>query len=130
LAQRSQNQVAETQDAVQVYQALEAPRTQFLTIEDYAYSAAGEAAIDTHKFRRLIMCESRWKAEAEGDNGTSFGLLQFKKPTFAHFTKKYGIADADIQNPHHQIDLAAKMIANGHLDHWKNCARKIGWVEA
>jgi hypothetical protein len=73
------------------------------------------------------MCESRGNPDAEGDNGTSFGLLQFKKSTFAHFTKKYGIADPDIENSHQQIDLAARMIANGHLNHWKNCARKVGW---
>ncbi len=98
-----------------------------MSIEDYAAAAAKDAAINPTKFQRLITCESRWKADAEGDNGTSFGLLQFKQATFDHFTEKYGMADAEIQNPHHQIDLAARMIANGHLDHWKNCSRKIGW---
>ena len=108
---------------------MEAPRTPFLTIADYAAAAAQNAAINPGKFQRLIECESLWQEDAAGDNGTSFGLLQFKKPTFAHFTQKYGIADADIENSHQQIDLAARMIANSHLSHWKNCARKIGWNE-
>ena len=106
---------------------MEAPKTPFLSIADYAAAAAKNAAIDPTKFQRLIGCESLWQEDAAGDNGTSFGLLQFKAPTFSHFSKKYGIADADIENPHQQIDLAAKMIANGHLSHWKNCARKTGW---
>lgn len=107
--------------------ALEAPRTAFLTLEEYASHAATDAGIDPMQFLRLIMCESRWKEDAAGDSGTSLGLLQFKKSTFAHFIKKYPIADADIDNPRHQIELAAAMIAGDHLRHWKNCARKIGW---
>lgn len=110
--------------------ALEAPRALFFTHEEYARHAAQDAGIDPRHFQRLIACESRWKEDAAGDSGTSFGLLQFKKPTFAHFVKKYPIADADMANPQHQIDLAAAMIAGGHLGHWKNCARKIGWKQA
>lgn len=106
---------------------LQAPRTAFLTLEEYAEHAALEAGIDSGKFLRLIYCESRWQEDAAGDQGTSLGLLQFKKPTFAHFLKKYPIAGADITDSQHQIDLAARMIADGHLHHWKNCSRKIGW---
>ncbi len=127
-AQVSQNPVAEVQPPDFTLPVLAAPRTPFLTIEDYAAAAAQNAAIDPLKFQRLIVCESQWKTHAQGDNGTSFGLLQFKMQTFAHFTKKYGTLGTDIESPHHQIDLAAQMIANGHLDHWKNCARKIGWA--
>lgn len=107
--------------------ALEAAKTAFLSLEDYARYAALEASIDPSQFQRLIACESRWKEDAAGDNGTSFGLLQFKRITFSHFLKKYPILDADMDDPRHQIDLAAAMIANGHLEHWKNCSRKIGW---
>ena len=109
--------------------ALQAPKTAFLTLEEYAEHVAVEAGIDPVKFRRLITCESQWKEDAAGDQGTSLGLLQFKKPTFAHFTKKYNIADADMDDPRHQIDLAATMIADGYLHHWKNCSRKIGWSD-
>ncbi|MEK7541857.1 MAG: transglycosylase SLT domain-containing protein [Patescibacteria group bacterium] len=110
--------------------ALHAPKTAFLTIEDYAEEAAREAGIDPIRFQRLIMCESRWREDAAGDNGTSVGLLQFKEDTFAHFVKKYPAAsEADIRDPRRQIDLAAAMIADGYLHHWKNCSRKIGWSD-
>ncbi len=109
---------------------LRAPKTAFLTLEDYAEASALDAGIDSAQFRRLIACESRWKEDAAGDSGTSLGLLQFKKPTFLHFTKKYNTVDADMDNSRHQIDLAAAMIADGYLHHWKNCSRKIGWGSA
>lgn len=109
--------------------ALETPKTPLVSIEDYAVAIGAEHDIDSVRFKRLIACESRWKEDAAGDNGTSFGILQFKTSTFAHFTKKYDLAGYDIENPHHQINLAALMIRDGYLRHWKNCARKTGWVE-
>lgn len=133
LAKESQNDGSAPPKAV--YQesavggALYAPKTAFLSLDEYAAHAARDAGIDPVQFQRLVMCESQWKEDAAGDNGTSLGLLQFKRTTFAHFSRKYVIQDADVDNPHHQIDLAAGMIADGYLHHWKNCSRKIGWSE-
>ena len=130
LAQKSQKVADATMYVPAVAEeddALSAPKTAFLTLEEYAEQAAQEAGVDPVRFQRLIRCESRWKEDAAGDNGTSFGILQFKKPTFELFLKKYPIPDADMDNPRHQIDLAAAMISNGYLGHWKNCSRKIGW---
>ncbi|MFY9462594.1 MAG: transglycosylase SLT domain-containing protein [Candidatus Sungiibacteriota bacterium] len=110
--------------------ALEAPKTPILSIEDYAEKTAAENNISPTRFRRLITCESRWKEDAAGDNGTSLGILQFKAATFAHFTKKYNLDAYDYgeQDPYEQMNLAARMIADGYLGHWKNCARKTGWT--
>lgn len=131
LAKESQKEVITSQNAVSeksnISSALYAPKTAFLALDEYAAEAARAAGIDPVQFQRLIACESQWKEDAVGDNGTSLGLLQFKKSTFAHFSRKYVIPDADVDNPHHQIDLSAGMIADGYLHHWKNCARKIGW---
>lgn len=106
---------------------LEAPKSPFLDIEHYAENAAIRTGIDVSQFRRLITCESNWDEEAKGDRGTSLGILQFKKDTFALFAKKYGIANPDISDTIQQIDLAVQMIRDGYLFHWENCARKIGW---
>lgn len=106
---------------------IEAPKGYLLSFAEYAADVAEKAGIDSTKFQKLVECESLWKADAEGDNGTSFGLLQFKINTFELFKKKYEITNANINNPYDQIDLAAKMIADRYLFHWKNCARKIGW---
>jgi len=111
--------------------ALEAPHMPLPSVEDYAAKIAAEQHIDPIRFRRLIACESRWKEDAAGDNGASLGILQFKASTFTHFIKKYNLEHYDYnrQNPYEQIDLAARMIADGYLAHWKNCARKIGWID-
>ena len=110
--------------------ALEAAKTPLPSIEDYAEHIAAEHKIDSVQFKNLITCESHWKEDAAGDHGTSFGILQFKKPTFTQFSKKYSLDDYDYseQNPYQQINLAAYMIQDGYLSHWKNCARKIGWL--
>ena len=111
--------------------ALESPKNSLLSIEDYASAIASDYAIDPMRFKRLITCESRWKADAAGDGGTSLGILQFKAATFSHFTKKYNLDHYEYvaQNPYQQIDIAARMIADGYLSHWKNCARKTGWMD-
>jgi hypothetical protein len=108
--------------------AIEAPKTAHLTIEGYLEEEAEENGISPGRFKRLIECESRWREDAAGDNGTSFGILQFKKSTFDYFSKKYGRDDLNVENSFDQIDLASLMIRDGHLPHWKNCARKTGWL--
>lgn len=107
--------------------AFEAPKTAIPTLAEYSEISAQEAGINPTLFKRLIACESRWNDRAEGDNGTSFGLLQFKEDTFLLFAKKYNLATASYVNPHHQMDLAALMIRDGYISHWQNCARRIGW---
>ena len=107
--------------------ALEAPKTPYYTLKEYAEAVARETKINPWKFKRLIKCESNWKETALGDNGRSFGILQFKEKTFEHFAEKYGFRELEIRNPYHQIDLAALMIKNGYLYHWENCAGKAGW---
>jgi len=109
--------------------ALEAPRSPILTFEEYAALAAKDTGMDGKKFTELIRCESRWDEEAKGDNGTSHGILQFKEATFDLFAKKYGLESADIENSYHQINLAALMLRDGYIAHWKNCSRQIGWIK-
>lgn len=109
---------------------LEAPKALILTVEEHAVAAAEEAGLNPFRFKRLIKCESVWKEDAAGDNGTSFGVLQFKYPTFEMFNKKYNFEERDIMNPYHQIDLAVLMIRDGYISHWKNCGKKVGWIPA
>ena len=98
-------------------------------IKDYAEYAAIEANLDPDTLQNLIRCESEWKLDAVGDRGKSYGLLQFKVPTFELFSKKYGLAELDIEDPFDQIDLAALMIKDGYIKHWKNCGLKLGLIQ-
>lgn len=110
--------------------SLEAPRSPLPTVKEYAEIRAEERGLDPDKFAALIECESQWDIEALGDNGTSFGILQFKETTFAQFSNKY-MPDEEVKlhDPHDQIDLASSMIEDGYLHHWKRCSKKIGWAK-
>lgn len=109
------------------FHALTAPKTPFVELKDYAETVAHDIGINPLKFRGLIACESQWDEDAQGDGGRSFGILQFQQQTFDEFTKKYDHEEFAIDNPLNQIDLAALMIRDGYIFHWKNCARKIRW---
>lgn len=127
LAKEAENSAEDPAKISPEIYAFEAPRTPFLTLEEYAEIVAKETKINPDKFRGLIECESNWEETAQGDSGNSIGVLQFKKETFRHFSQKYGLYDLERQNPYNQIDLAAMMIKNGYVSHWKNCAKKTGW---
>lgn len=109
--------------------ALEAPKTAFLSVNDYAKKAAADAGIDPNKFLRLISCESTWKEGAVGDNNRSFGILQFQKRTFDRFSKKYGAEWLQISDSYDQIDLATLMIRDGYEDSWLRCGHKVGLMK-
>lgn len=64
--------------------------------------------------RAIISCESNWNINA--DNGISFGILQFTKPTWKDF------GTGNIFNPYWQIQTFAKMYKNGLRDRW-DCYR-------
>lgn len=98
-------------------------------IREYAEYAAQNADLRSDTIANLIKCESEGKLDAKGDNGASHGILQFKVPTFELYIKKYELDGYDIENPFHQIDLAALMIKDGYIYHWKNCGRRIGLIK-
>lgn len=74
----------------------------------------------------LIKYESSGNSEAIGDNGTSFGILQFKKSTFKNYcVEQFGYRD-DIWNQEIQKECAAEMLDDNwnNIFHWttaKNC---------
>jgi len=85
----------------------------------YGYSA--------DDMRYVINCESGWNINAINStdpNGGSFGILQFQKETFRHFSSVLGIDDADINNPFQQIEVASYMWGNGLQNHW-SCFKKL-----
>jgi len=92
---------------------------------------SGKPSIDTSLdiiLAKLINCESGGRIDAIGDHGKAFSILQFHKPTFEGFGKKYGLPHDDILNPVQQIEIAKAMITNekNGLDHWRNCRLKLG----
>ena len=107
--------------------AISSPKTPFLSIQEYARAAAEEADLNPDQFIKLVACESSWNPDALGDGGKSTGLLQFQKRTFNEFVKKYDVHYLFIENPHHQIDLAVRMLQAGRGIHWQRCAARAGF---
>jgi hypothetical protein len=73
----------------------------------------------------LISHESSWRANVYGDNGRAFGLLQFHRPTFNMFSKKYNLT-LDYYKPIDQIILASIILNDNinyiyHWSTWKFC---------
>ena len=55
----------------------------------------------------------------------SYGLLQFQKWIWEHWTEYYALKDRQIMNPEHQKELALKMVADGQGKvTWRNCWKK------
>lgn len=81
------------------------------------------AIADTHKVNRerllgTLKCESNFKTDAVGDNGTSYGIAQIHLPSHPEITKEQAL-DAEFS-----IDFAASEFAKGNAKKW-TCWRKL-----
>ena len=101
-----------------------------LDILSYASVRASEAGINPISFIKLINCESKLEKLAKGDceegKCVSQGILQFQKPTYDMFAKKYGLVGSWL-SPYSQINLAAAIISrekNGWKN-WLNCGKNL-----
>lgn len=83
-------------------------------------------AINGEDLKKVIQCESSYKVEAVGDGGRARNLLQFHKPTFDLYSKKFG-EELDYNSGYDQIKLASWMWSKGLQYHW-SCARIVGII--
>lgn len=87
-------------------------------------STAKSYHIDPALFLRVARCESGLKPMAKNTESTASGIFQFLDSTFSSQLAKYGMT-GEKNDPLVQIELAAKMIADGGLSHWN--ASKSCW---
>ena len=97
---------------------------------NYAYVRSVDAGINSISFIKLINCESKLEKLAKGDceegKCVSQGILQFQKPTYDMFAKKYELVGSWL-SPYSQINLAAAIISrekNGWKN-WLNCGKNL-----
>lgn len=57
-------------------------------IELYASAQAQEAGIDVDRYIGVLRCESRFKRDAVGDHGTSYGIAQIHLPAHPEVSKE------------------------------------------
>jgi len=74
------------------------------------------------EFYNIVNCESGFRYSAYNKKDTdglpAIGLMQFKKATFDHYAKKYGVENPDIWNVRQQLEVAARMINDGQIKQW------------
>lgn len=85
---------------------------------------ADENGIDSDILISMAECESSVRHNGVyGDNGKSYGIMQFQRPTFDLFKGISGIDGLEYENEKDQIVLTAWAVKNGFGDHW-TCYRK------
>ena len=92
---------------------------------EYADKYAAQYGIDANVFKKVMFCESSNNPKAVGDGGRARNVMQFHKPTFDAYAKKYG-EELDYNSYHDQIELAAYMFSKGQQGHWTCYSKVIG----
>lgn len=74
---------------------------------------------------QVIACESTYNPNAIGDHGLAKNVMQFHKPTFDGYSKKFG-EQLDYESANDQIKLGAWMMSQGesYRNNW-TCYKKI-----
>ncbi len=90
---------------------------------EYADKYAAQYGIDARVFKKVMWCESSNNPKAVGDGGRARNVMQFHRPTFDSFSKRYG-KQLDYDSYKDQIELAAWMFSKGHQNHW-TCYRIV-----
>lgn len=81
--------------------------------------------IDPALFLRIAKCESGLKENAKNPSSSASGIFQFLTGTFISQANAYNLPTDNKNNPEIQIELAARMIADGKINHW--AASKSCW---
>ena len=77
------------------------------------------------RLQKIIQCESDGIHEGTwGDNGKSYGWLQFQKESFYHIAKHMGFENAKWKRKKDQYTVAKWGIENGYAKWW-TCYRKL-----
>ena len=107
-----------------------------LSLEQQLLIANFDDVLD-EKLTRLAWCESRNNSTIRvwDVHSYSFGILQFKTPTFLSNGRRYGILPEAltnrealllIYNKNVQFAIAREMLRDGQWRAWFNCAKTIG----
>ena len=88
-------------------------------ITNLIIAKAIELHIDSDLLVRIAQCESGLRIDAKNTLSSASGLFQFLTSTFISQSLAYGLPIDDKNDPEIQIELAARMIADGKIGHWR-----------
>jgi Transglycosylase-like domain len=84
--------------------------------ETFIIQKCSQYGCNAEQLIRVMYCESGGRANAVNPAGPYIGLFQFLSTTF--YSNAKFITGANIYNGYHQIEVAAKMFANGQAGQW------------
>lgn len=82
-------------------------------LQAFATKVAKKHGLNVNHFLNVIQCESHWKPDAVGDNGTSFGLAQLHNPV-----TDWGITAEQAKDPEIALPIMAKAWQEGKERKW------------
>lgn len=97
--------------------------TVILSPVEYVDKYAEQYGVDSQVLKKVMFCESSNNPKAVGDGGRARNVMQFHKPTFDSYSKKFGEV-LDYNSYHDQIKLASYMFSEGEESHW-TCFKKV-----
>jgi hypothetical protein len=104
------------QEPIETFE-VEVVKEEILTPTQYADKYAEQYGIDVSVFKKVMFCESSNNPKAVGDGGRAKNVMQFHRPTFDSFSKRYG-KELDYNSYKDQIELATWMFSKGYQGHW------------
>ncbi|MBI2110674.1 transglycosylase SLT domain-containing protein [Candidatus Woesearchaeota archaeon] len=87
-------------------------------IEALIISKAVASQVSPELLLRVARCESGFKPSISNPRSTASGLFQFLDSTFLRYAQAYELPTDNKNDPSIQAELAAKMIADGGIEHW------------
>ena len=73
--------------------------------------------VDVATSLRIARCESAFSPTANGDGGLAYGVYQFHRSTFDHFSQELG-QEMSYHNTEDNIQLANFAFSKGYYSHW------------
>lgn len=92
------------------------------TLEQKIQVACSHFSCNSDQLIRVMHCESKGK-NIPDRRGIHSGIFQYTRKTWANFSQKAGIPNADIWDTNAQIYTTAWAFSNGLKNDWRNCAK-------
>ena len=93
-------------------------------LENLIFAIATRHDVNPTLFRNIAKCESGLRVDAKNSISSASGIMQFLTSTFISQANAYGLPTDNKNDAKIQLELAARMIANGGISHWsesKSC---------
>lgn len=94
-----------------------------MSVKEIIYDISGKIGVSPLYMSKLAFCESSHRPTVYGDGGHAYGIMQFHKPTFYEFAKRYNLT-LNYYSTLDQAKLASLMVRDGYAFHW-TCSKKI-----